>query len=139
MWLENILPPLNELSAAIYTDTNIAAGNTIACNPLDAAVFESLQEFRYTGKSDENGDLGYESATVANGKWKILVSSVVPQGKSVVVFKPVEELKAVFIFAPYVPAVLSPYPLGNKPSLTILSRYGTQLVRPQGIAILNIA
>ena len=137
-WFENVLPPLNNLSAMVYNDTNIAAANVIACNPLDATIFESLNEFRYTGKSDEDGDVGYESATVANGKWKILISNVVPQGKSVVIYKPTEELKAVYIFAPYVPAVLSPFPLGNTPSLTILSRYGSQLVRPQGIAVLNI-
>jgi len=138
MWLENVLPVLNNLSASIYTDTNIAAGNTLACNPLDAAIFESLQEFRYTGKSDQDGEMGYESATVANGKWKILVSSVVPQGKVLCLYKPVEEMKAVYIFAPYVPAVLTPYPLGNTPSLTVLSRYGTQLIRPAGISVLNV-
>ena len=137
-WMENVLPTLNELSASIYTDTNIAAGNVLACNPLDATIFESLNEFRYTGKSDEDGDMGYESATVANGKWKVLVSSVVPQGKSLVIYKPVEEMKATYIFAPYVPAVLTPYPLGNMPSLTVLSRYGTQLIRPQGISVLSV-
>ena len=137
-WYENVLPVLNTLSASIYTDTNMAAGNVMACNPLDATIFESLNEFRYTGKSDEDGVVGYESATVANGKWKLLVSSVVPQGKVLVAYKPVEEMKAVYIFSPYVPAVLTPYPLGNTPSLTVLSRYGTQLVRPQGLSVLNI-
>lgn len=137
-WMENVLPTLNELSAAVYTDTNIAAANVIACNPMDATIFESLQEFRYTGSSSEDGDMGYESATVANGKWKVLVSSVVPQGKSVCIYKPQEVLKSVYIYAPYVPAVLTPYPLGNTPSMTILSRYGTQLIRPAGISVLNI-
>lgn len=137
-WLENITPKLNDLSAAVYRDTNIAAANVIACNPLDAAIFESLQGYRYTGSSSEDGDLGYESATVANGKWKVLTSTVVPQGKAVMVYKPVEEIRSVYIFAPYVPAVLTPYPLGNTPSMTVLSRYGTQLIRPNGIAVLNI-
>lgn len=137
-WMENVLPVLNELSAAVYRDTNIAAANVIACNPMDAAVFESLNEFRYNGSSSENGDMGYESATVANGKWKVLVSSVVPEGKSVCIYKPADILRAVYIYSPYVPAVLTPYPLGNTPSMSILSRYGTQLLRPAGIAVLNI-
>ena len=137
-WLENILPTMNTLSAQVYNDTNIAAANVVACNPLDAAVFESLQEFRFNGMSTEDGDLGYESATVANGKWRILISNVVPQGKALMIYKPTEELRSVYIFAPYVPAVLTPYPLGNTPSLTVLSRYGTQLIRPNGIAVLNI-
>ena len=138
MWLENVTPVMNTLSAQVYNDTNIAAANVVACNPLDAAIFESLQDYRYTGSSSADGDLGYESATVAAGKWKILVSNVVPQGKALLLYKPTEELRAVYIFAPYVPAVLTPYPLGNIPSLTVLSRYGTQLIRPEGVAELRI-
>jgi hypothetical protein len=137
-WHENIIPVLNELSGTIYTDTNIEAGNTIAANPLDVAILEDLQTFNYTGTSSVDGDLGYRSATVAGGKWKILTSSVVTQGTMLMVYKPVEELKAVYFYSPYVPAVLHPYPLGYTPSLTILSRYATALVRSAGIATLTI-
>ncbi len=137
-WHENIIVPLNELSGQIYTDTNIEAGNTIAVNPLDAAILEDLQTFNYTGTSSVDGDLGYRSATVAGGKWKVLTSSVVTKGTMLMVYKPVEELKAVYFYSPYVPAVLHPYPLGYTPSLTILSRYATALVRAGGIATLSI-
>jgi len=138
MWLENVVPVMNDVSAQIYNDTNIASANTVACNPLDAAIFESLNGFAYTGTSSMDGDIGYTSATVSGGKWKILVSNVVPRGKSLMIYKPTEEIKAVYIFAPYVPAVLTPYPLGNLPSLTVLSRYGAQLIRPEGIGVLRI-
>lgn len=137
-WMENVLPVINKLSAAIYTDTNIQAANVIACNPLDATVFESLQEYRYNGSHSEDGDLGYESATVANGKYKILISSVVPQGKAIMTYKPAEDVKAVYLHCPYVPCIMSPYPLGNKPSATLLSRYGNQLLRPCGLSVLSI-
>jgi len=137
-WHENIIVPLNELSGQIYTDTNIEAGNTILANPLDVAILEDLQTFNYTGTSSVDGDLGYRSATVAGGKWKVLTSAVVTQGTMLMVYKPVEELKAVYFYSPYVPAVLHPYPLGYTPSLTILSRYATALVRSAGIAVLNI-
>jgi len=137
-WHENIIPVLNVLSAQIYTDTNIEAGNTIAANPLDVAILEDIQTFNYTGTSTVDGDFGYRSATVAGGKWRVLTSAVVPQGTMVIVYKPVEELKVVYYYCPYVPAVLHPYPLGYTPSLTILSRYATSLVRPLGIATLTI-
>lgn len=137
-WHENIIPTLNQLSGQIYTDTNIEAGNVIAANPLDVAILEDLQTFNYTGTSSADGDLGYRSATVAGGKWKILTSSVVQQGTMLMVYKPVEELKAIYFYSPYVPAVLHPYPLGFTPSLTILSRYATALVRASGIATLTI-
>lgn len=137
-WHENIVVPLNELSATIYTATNIEAGNTIAANPLDVAILEDLQTFNYTGTSSVDGDMGYRSATVAGGKWKILTSAVVPQGTMLMIYKPVEELKAVYFYSPYVPAVLHPYPLTYTPSLTILSRYATALVRSGGICTLSI-
>jgi len=47
-------------------------------------------------------------------------------------------LKAIYFYSPYVPAVLHPYPLAQTPSLTILSRYATALVRSNGIAALTI-
>ncbi len=137
-WHENIVPELNKLSAQIYMDTNIEAGNTILANPLDVAILEDLQTFNYTGTSSVDGDMGYRTATVAGGKWKILTSAVVTQGTMLMVYKPVEELKSVYFYSPYVPAVLHPYPLGYTPSLTILSRYATALIRSQGIAALTI-
>lgn len=137
-WHENIIPVLNRLSGQIYIDTNMEAANVIAANPLDVAILEDLQTFNYTGTSSVDGDLGYRSATVAGGKWKILTSSVVTQGTMLMVYKPVEELKSVYFYSPYVPAVLHPYPLGYTPSLTILSRYATALVRSAGIATLSI-
>lgn len=136
-WYENILPKLNALSAQVYNDTNIDAANTILCNPLDASVFESLSEFRYTGSSVENGQFGYRTASIS-GKWNVLVSSIVPVGKVLLIYKPVEEMKTVFIHCPYIPAVLTPYPLGPIPSLTVLSRNANSLIRPHGLALLNI-
>ena len=137
-WHENITPVLNTLSAQIYTDTNIESGNTILANPLDVAILEDLNGFAYTGTSTVDGDLGYKTATVAGGKWRVLTSAVVTQGTMLLVYKPAEELKSIFFYSPYVPAVLHPYPLGYTPSLTILSRYSTALVRSNGIAALTI-
>jgi hypothetical protein len=137
-WHENITPVLNQLSAQIYQDTNMDGGNTILANPLDVSILEDLQTFNYTGTSSMDGDLGYRTATVAGGKWRVLTSAVVPEGEMIVIYKPVEDLKAVYIYAPYVPAVLHPYPLGYTPSLTILSRYATSLIRSNGIASLTI-
>ena len=137
-WHENITPVLNQLSAQVYTDTNIESANTILANPLDVAILEDLNGFAYTGTSTADGDLGYRTATVAGGKWRVLTSAVVTQGQMVLVYRPADELKAVYFYSPYVPAVLHPFPLGYTPALTILSRYASALVRSNGIAVLNI-
>jgi hypothetical protein len=137
-WHENIIPVMNQLSAQIYNDTNIDAGNTVLANPIDVSILEDINGFAYTGTSTVDGDVGYRTATVAGGKWKILTSAVVAQGTMLMVYKPAEEIKSIYFYCPYVPAVLHPYPLGYIPSLTILSRYATALVRSLGICTLTI-
>jgi hypothetical protein len=137
-WYEQMQVNLSSLSAQIYNTTFMGSGNTLACNPLDAAIFESWNNFEYLGSSTAGGEAGYKSATVASGKWKLLVSSVVPSGKIIVKYRSSEMQKASYVFAPYVPAVLSPYPLGNNPSLTVQSRYAKKAIRPGGVAILTV-
>ena len=136
LWFENVIPPLNKLSAQVYNSCLMGAANTLACNPLDAAVFESLNTFEYIGNSVEGGELGYRSATVQGGKWKILVSSIVPAGTVVIKYRSPDPARASLIYAPYVPALLMPYPLGAIPSLTIMSRYAIKVVRHEAIAVL---
>lgn len=138
LWFENVIPVLNKLSAQVYNSCLMGAANTLACNPLDAAVLESLNTFEYTGNSVEGGELGYRSATVQGGKWKILVSSIVPAGSVVMKYRSPDPARASLIYAPYVPALLMPYPLGAIPSLTIMSRYATKVVRPEAIAVLTM-
>lgn len=138
MWYENILPTMNDLSAQVYNSSLMGRANTVACNPMDAAIFESLNDFRYDGSSADGGDVGYQSASIQGGSWKILVSNVVPQGKMIITYKSDEDQRAVYFYAPYVPAILTPFPLGPKPSLTVMTRYARKCVRPEAITVLNI-
>lgn len=137
-WYENILPTLSKLSAQIYNSSHMGSANILACNPLDAAIFESLNSFEYAGNSTEGGDVGYRSATVAGGKWKLYVSSVVPQGTILTLYRSTDNSRAVFVYAPYVPSLLMPYPLGAIPSLTIMSRYATKIIRNEGLGVLKV-
>jgi len=136
-WYQNILEKLTMLSARIYTDTNIGEGNVMACNPIDAAIFESLNKFSFDGKGADGGALGYSTGSLAQ-RWKVFSSPIVPQGKMMLLHKPTDILSAIYVFAPYQPAVMSPYPLGNTPSLTVLSRNAQLFYRPMGAALLNI-
>jgi len=136
-WYQNILQKLTQLSARIYTDTNIGEGNVLACNPVDASIFESLNKFSFDGKGADGGAMGYTSGSLAQ-RWKVFSSPIVTQGKMVLMHKPTEALSSIYVFAPYQPAIMSPYPLGATPSLTIISRNAKKFYRPLGTALLNI-
>ena len=137
-WFENIYPVLTMVGASIYTDTNIESGNLVACNPIDATIFMSTNGFKFEGTAADGGNVDFKTATAQGGAFKILVSPLVPQGQMLVTYKPDVELKSVFLYSPYVPAVLSPYPMINKPSMTLLSRYATAPVRPNGLGVIQI-
>ena len=138
MWAENILPILTNLSANIYNDTQMGSANVIACNPTEAALLQMLDSFGYQGGSDTGGDVGYHKADIVGGTWKVLVSTIVPAGKMIVKYRGDDLTKAAFVYAPYVPAILTPYPLQSTPSLTVMSRYATKLIRPEAVAVLNV-
>lgn len=136
-WLDNMVVKLNKLSATIYNDIKFGEGNVIAMNPYDASYLESAEGFSWVGDITDGGEYGPKVAKI-KGKWKILVSPIVPVGTAPMVFKPTNPAESIYFFGSYVPGVVSPYPLASKPSLSILSRYGKKLLRPAGIACLNI-
>lgn len=136
-WLNTIVPYIERLSGVIYDSTNINEATVLVVHPRDHWIFKSLDEFSYDGAVGTGGNYGPISGRVGN-KYKLLVSKNVPKGKMLILMKEPEEVKATYYFAPYVPGLLTPYPLGPTPSMTILSRNGKLLVREKGIALLNI-
>ena len=137
-WIANLLPVVNALSATIYNDTMMQEANTIACNPLDAALFASLNSYEYLGGATAGGEVGYREAKVANGLYRVLSSNIVPAGTMIVKYRSEELQRAAYVYAPYVPALLSPYPLGANPSMSILSRYSTKSIRPLALGTIAI-
>jgi hypothetical protein len=99
-WYQNILQKLMKLSARVYTDTNIGEANVIAANPMDAAIFESLNKFSFDGKGSDGGAVGYTSGNLAQ-RWKVFSSPIVPEGKCILMHKPTDFLRVIYVWAPY--------------------------------------
>lgn len=138
-WNKQVVLSLERLASNIYRDTNIQAGNIIAINTNDMNVFTSLDDFYFTYENNYlNAGIGFAEATIVGGKFKVLVSPIVPQGKVLVTYKPDVETKVVYYYCPYIPAVIHPYPLSNMPTLTFLTRYAVAPVRPLGLARLDL-
>lgn len=137
-WYNQIAVTLNEVSNQVYVDTHMGVANTIIANPLDVAVLKSTNDYKFTGNTT-GGEFG--SSPVAgtfDESWKVLSSPVVTQGKMVVLLKPENPDHAVYIFAPYRPLTITPYPIGRKPSMSFLSRYAAKFIRHEGAGLINI-
>lgn len=138
-WYQSsLMPVITQVANQIYADTNIGTGNVLAVHPCDAAVLQCFQDYHFTGTGSEDGEIAQRTYSVAGGAYKVLVSTVVPQGQMLVALKDAQETKMCYVFAPYVPAVISPFPMGNKPTMTLLSRYGSSLIRPEGFGLVQI-
>jgi len=137
-WLSQIVLPLNDLSAKIYTDTNIDVANVILCNPIDLALIKSMGDYRFKGNV-KGGEFG-ESPFVGtlDDAWKILSSPIIPQGHMPVLLQPDNPDSAVFVFAPYRPLTITPWPLGRKPSMSFISRYACRFIRREGVGVVRI-
>jgi len=137
-WYENIIPKMNDLSQTIYTDTNIAPANIVICNPLEASILESMNRYQYVGDGYSGTEHTYRVGTLEAGKWRIIVTPVMPAGKMLMMLKPAEERAAVYFYCPYIPVTIYPFPLGSMPAMTLMTRYAKAVVRPKGMALLNV-
>lgn len=137
-WNNQIVVKLNDLSAKIYVDTNMTQPNVLIANPLDLALFKNTSEYKFDGniKGGEYGETPV--AGTLNDTWKALSTPLMPQGKVLVLIKPSDEANAIFVYAPYKPLVVSPWPLGRKPSMSFISRFATRFIRREGVGILRI-
>lgn len=115
-WNSQIVHNLNMLSAKIYNDTQMTtAPNIIIGNPMDLTIFKNMNDYSFNGKLISGGSYGESpvAGTLAD-TWKVLSTTLMPIGKMVVMVKPESEDNAVFVYAPYKPLVVSPWPIDRK-------------------------
>jgi len=138
-WANEIVMPLREVSGKIYTDTNIGVGNTLIANPLDVEYLKSANDHTFDVNGVDGGQIGANPvAGRLDSSWKVLSTNIMPRGKMLVMLKPDNPDQAVFVYAPYRPLTITPWPMGRKPAMTFLSRYASRFIRREGVGILNI-
>jgi len=139
-WAEELLRKIETVSANIFNATNLMAGSHIVCNPADLVWLKLLNAFDFKGSYEKSqGQFG--SAPVVgtlSNSMTVLSSPVVPQGNMIIAAKPSQESFANYVYAPYVPITLSPFPLGNVPAMTCTSRFANEMVRPEGFGLIRL-
>ena len=136
-WADELLFQLEKVSARIYTATNNLEGTHIVCNPEDLVWLQMLDSFAFSGDFIKGGSYGHSNVgSISNGK-QIISTPLMPQGYMLMASKPTDVTLANYIFAPYVPITISPYPLGQRPAMTFTTRFGYEMIRPEGVGQLS--
>lgn len=138
-WAEELLIKIESVSAQIYTDTNLMPASHIVINPKDLVWLKMLSAFDFKGYMDKDGTLG-SSPVVGSfqNSYTVLSSPIVPAGTIIIGSKPTQDSFANYMYCPYAPLVLAPYPLGARPAMTVTSRFARKMLRPEGFGLVQI-
>lgn len=137
-WADELLYHIEKCSARIYTATNNMGATHIVANPEDLVWLEMLDSFSFHGDFIKGGQHGHSNVgTISNGK-AVISTPLMPQGYMLLASKPTDLTLANYIFSPYVPLSVSPYPLGQIPAMSFTSRFANEMIRPEGFGIVKI-
>ena len=110
----------------------------IVCNPEDLVWLTLLSNFSYHGDFIKGGNYGRSNVgTVANGK-QVISTPLMPSGYMLLASKPTDVTLANYVFSPYVPLTISPYPLAQIPAMTFTTRFANKMIRPEGFGLIRI-
>jgi hypothetical protein len=138
-WANELLFILESVSAKIYAATNVMDASHILCNPIDLVWLSMLDNFSFNGDYTKDGAYGRSVAgTINNGK-TVLCSPLLPHGFMLLGAKPSDITLANYIFAPYLPMTISPYPATARPAITFTTRFANEIVRPEGFGLVRLA
>jgi len=97
-----------------------------------------LDSFAFNGDYLKGGVYGRANVgTISNGK-QIISTPLMPSGYILLASKPADTTLANYIFAPYVPMTISPYPLGQIPAMTFTTRFANVMIRPEGFGLIRM-
>ena len=137
-WADELLYHIEKVSARIYTATNNLEATHIVANPEDLVWLQMIDSFAFSGDYLKQGSYGRSTVgTVTNGK-TVISTPLMPSGYMLLASKPSDVTLANYIFAPYVPITVSPYPLGQRPTATFTTRFAHQMIRPEGFGLIRI-
>lgn len=139
LWAEELLLKMENVSAQIYNDTNLMPASHIVINPKDVVWLKMLNGFDFKGYFDKGGVMG-SSPVIGSfqDSYTVLSSPIVPSGTIIMGAKPSQDSFANYMFCPYVPIMLNPYPLGSRPAMTVTSRFARKMLRPEGFGLIQV-
>lgn len=137
-WYQTLVETITQVANTIHKKTLRGAGNFIVCSPDVQTILEHTVAYRANYKIDSDGQvrdsmsIGREAAGTINGRYSVFVDPYFPSNKILIGLKGSTFLESGYIYAPYVPLILSPVvyaPEDLTPRKGIMTRYGKKMVR----------
>ena len=132
-WYETLIETINDVSAQIHLKTLRGGANYVVCSPEVANVLEFTSGFRANVTADaDKGIIGAQKTGSLSRKFDVIVDPYFPRNKILVGYKGGSYLETGFVYAPYVPLIVTPtifQPDDFTPRKGVMTRYGKKMVR----------
>jgi hypothetical protein len=146
-WYQVLLETISDAANVIYKKTLRGSGNFIVTSPDVATILQHTGTYRASYKVDGDGQvkdqmsIGAEAHGTLNNRYVVYVDPYFPTNKILIGLKGNTFLETGYIYAPYVPLILTPVIYAQEdftPRKGIMTRYGKKMVRSDFYATVTI-
>lgn len=137
-WYETLVETINDVANEIQKKTLRGSANFIVCGPDVATILESTQMYQGKYSIDGNGQvsnpmtLGTQNVGTVANRYTVYKDPMFPRNKVLVGFKGGSYLETGYVYAPYVPLIVTPtlfHPEDFSGRKGVMTRYARKMVR----------
>lgn len=137
-WYQTLLETITDVANTIHVKTLRGSANFIVTSPDVCTILEHLTAYKMAYKVDSDGQvrdsmtIGAEAVGNLNNRYTVYKDPYFPRNKILVGLKGNTFLESGYIYAPYVPLILTPVIYAQEdftPRKGVMTRYGKKMVR----------
>lgn len=137
-WYQTLLETITDVANSIHRKTLRGSGNFIVTSPDVATILEHLVAYKPSynvdgdGQVQDNMTVGAEAIGTLNNRYTVYKDPYFPSNKLLIGLKGNTFLESGYIYAPYVPLILTPVIYAQEdftPRKGVMTRYGKKMVR----------
>lgn len=137
-WYQTLLETITDVANNIHRKTLRGSGNFIVTSPDVATILEHLVAYKPSynvdgdGQVQDNMTIGAEAVGTLNNRYTVYKDPYFPSNKLLIGLKGNTFLESGYIYAPYVPLILTPVIYAQEdftPRKGVMTRYGKKMVR----------
>jgi hypothetical protein len=146
-WYETLVETIIDVANEIHRKTLRGSGNFIVCGPDVSTLLEATQGYKANYKVDGNGQVsdqmavGAESVGSIANRFTVYRDPYFPRNKVLVGLKGSGFLESGFVFAPYIPLILTPTVYDTEqftPRRGLMTRVGMKMVRADFYGVITV-
>lgn len=137
-WYQTLIETISDVANTIYKKTLRGSANFLVTSPDVCTILEHLVSYKPAYRLDSDGQVrdsmtvGAEAVGTLNNRYTVYKDPYFPANKILVGLKGNTFLESGYIYAPYVPLILTPVIYAQEdftPRKGVMTRYGKRMVR----------